>query len=173
MLKNPGTLSIEKITKYIIKDFHIPTRKLLEKLRTKITEINDEDIKAYPKLSYLGELFIQFKSEYLKHMEKEEITTFPTIIKYEKILNSKNITLLQWDKQYLNYVEMKNEHDSFNSYLTSIIGLFEWLTLNKKIKNLYNYFTDIQKNNVEHANLENDIVYPKWEEFQNKLLWKK
>jgi len=172
MLKNPSTMSIENVAKYIIKEFHNPTRKLIEKLRIVITDLNEEDTKAYPKLKFLWELFIQFKSEYLKHMENEEITTFPTIIKYEKILNNKNISLLQWDKQYLNYVEMKNEHESFNSYLVSIISLFDWLDLNKKINNLYNIFIEIQNNNLEHAELENNIIYPKWIEFQDKLLWK-
>lgn len=173
MLKNANDLSLEDVMDYIIKEFHIPTRKSLENIKELIQDIDDEDIKNFPKLQYLWELYIQFKSEYLKHMENEEIITFPTILKYEKIMNLWNRDMLKINDQHLNYVEMRNEHDIFTSYLLSIIELFEGLDLDRKIKKIQQEFLDIQEKNVEHADLENDIVYPKWAELQIKILWDK
>lgn len=171
MKKDLNGKSLEKITKYIIKNYHDSNRKVLEKLKFMINDINDEDIKLYPKLQYLNELFLQFKSEYLKHMEKEELITFPTIIKYEKIFKSDKKVLPNDIK--LNYIEMKNEHDVFGSYLVSINELFKVEGLNKKIKKLAKMFYDIQENNLYHAELENNIVYPSWNDLQNKLFSKK
>lgn len=171
MKKDLNGKSLEKITKYIIKNYHDSNRKVLEKLKFMINDINDEDIKLYPKLQYLNELFLQFKSEYLKHMEKEELITFPTIIKYEKIFKSDKKVLPNDIK--LNYIEMENEHDVFGSYLVSINELFKVEGLNKKIKKLAKMFYDIQENNLYHAELENNIVYPSWNDLQNKLFSKK
>ncbi|NDK07988.1 hypothetical protein EOM39_01935 [Candidatus Gracilibacteria bacterium] len=171
MKKDLNGKSLEKITKYIIKNYHDSNRKVLEKLKFMINDINDEDIKLYPKLQYLNELFLQFKSEYLKHMEKEELITFPTIIKYEKIFKSDKKVLPNDIK--LNYIEMKNEHDVFGSYLVSINELFKVEGLNKKIKKLAKMFYDIQENNLYHAELENNIVYPSGNDLQNKLFSKK
>lgn len=171
MKKDLNGKSLEKITKYIIKNYHDSNRKVLEKLKFMVNDITDDDIKLYPKLQYLNELFLQFKSEYLKHMEKEELITFPTIIKYEKLLKLER-EVLPNDIQ-LNYVEMKNEHDIFGSYLISINELFKIEGMNKKIKKLAKMFYDINENNLYHSELENNIVYPTWNDLQNKLFTKK
>jgi len=171
MNTNLESLSLEEIINYILKDFHIPTKKYLEELKSKVSEIKENDIANFPKLEFLGELFIQFKWEYLKHMEREELITFPTIIKYEKILTNNSKNLKNLNETRLNYIEMKNEHDVFASYLLNIISLFDsYENLNFTLQELSNSFKTIQKNNEEHAYIENNIIYPKWNEFQDKLI---
>jgi len=79
--KNPETMSLEKLIIYITKTFHEPLRKELIKLDTFITDIINNNLKEYPQLINLQELFHQFKTEVLKHITREDLVVFPTILK--------------------------------------------------------------------------------------------
>lgn len=174
--QNIEEMSMEKLVEYITKTFHEPLRKDLKKLEEPVSIIINEYTSNFPDLVYLKELYTQFKSEILKHITREDFITFPSIIKYEKILSDKYIDLsdnLEIMDKLIYDVRMQNEHSDFEFYLNSIIGLFKWSKINntwvKVFENLKLLFIKIHDDLIIHSNLENKDLYSKWLKLQEEL----
>ena len=169
-------MNLKELVKYITKTFHEPLRKDIKNLDVPIEIINDKYSKKYPELWYLQELFSQFKKEILKHITREDFITFPAIIKFERIITDDLIHLsddYEIMNKMINDVKMINEHLEFDSYLNSIISLLDrsdanWKKINE-FETVKSIFNTIHENNIIHSRLENNNLYSKWEQLQDRL----
>ena len=174
--KNVENMSLSWLVKYITKTFHEPVRKNLKKLDLLVESIVVSHTKNYPELINLQELFRQFKTEVLKHVTKEDLVVFPTILRFERIYTDKLINLsdnFEVINSMVNDIVMKNQHKEFDLYLSSIIELLEWSEINNKgikdFETAKSIFISIKEANVIHSKLENEDLYFKWMYLQNKL----
>ncbi|NUJ97549.1 hypothetical protein HGA92_02035 [Candidatus Gracilibacteria bacterium] len=175
--KSVEDMSLNSLIKYITKTFHEPLRKDLKKIELLVPYIIENYSKKYPEITHLSELFSQFRKEILKHITREDIVVFPTILKFERLYTDKLINLsdnFEIINSLVNDIQMKNQHMEFNLYLDSIVQLLEGLSIidDEKIKDFKEFqsiFVNIQKNNVIHAKIENENLYSKGIQLQNEL----
>lgn len=174
--ENVHEMSMSELVKYITKNFHVPLRQTLKNLEAPVDLIDKEYAQKYSELSYLKELYSQFKKVILKHITKEDFIVFPAVIEYEKISNDNLIDLsddVEIMEKLVNDVKMQNDHYEFDSYLKQIVDLLEWSSLNwKKVKEfdkLKAHFIYLQERNVIHSKLENLDLYSKWLKLQDNL----
>jgi len=117
-------LNTTDLINLIINNFHIPLRKLLFEMDNLLLLIKTE-----LELTWLYELYSQFKYELTIHMDREELKFFSEIIDLDswKKFNKERI------KDFLNYQEI--EHKEIIHYLDSWQKIFEKL---KKQWNIIN-----------------------------------
>lgn len=176
MVNKTDDMSAFELVQYITKTYHEPLRVDLRDLAIKVEAIKEKYLFEYNDLELLPELFNQFRSEILQHVTKEDFVVFPTIVKYERIEWDELINItdnIEIIENLVNNVQMKNEHWEFNSYLNSIIHLLNWSTMNdqgiKEFDETKRLFNKIHLDNIIHSKLENEDLYNKWKELQEKL----
>lgn len=174
--KNIYEMSLIWLVNYITKTYHVPLRRDLIRLDSLVEIVINKYSKTYSELTNLKELFFQFKTEILKHITREDLDIFPTILRYDKIYSDKLLNLSDNPdviNKLLNDVVMKNQHWEFNLYLNSIIELLEASNINnKKIKEFEkakSMFLKIKEANFTHTKIENEDLYFKWIYLQNAL----
>lgn len=174
--ENISGMSILELIEYITKTYHEPMRKNLKILDSLVSSIVENDIKNHPELTHLSVLFSQFRTEILRHVTKEDFIIFPTILKYQRIYTDELLDLsdnFEVMDKLINNVAMKNEHTDFELYLTSIIQLFNWLDIKVEVSSdltqAKDIFTHIRHENIRHAEIENNELYFKWKDLQDKL----
>ena len=129
--KIPNNSSFKSVIDYIIKEYHIPSRKILPELEWEIDYLVKNFWEKFSELFQVKELFKQFEILFIKHINREEELLFPKIIELEKLLN-------KWEKissqDFLNVeIEIKKqniEHEEFEIYWASFLGLL----LNSKME---------------------------------------
>lgn len=170
-------VSIKETIKYIIYTYHRPLQKTLKKLEPLIHNMDIDYGDDYPEISQISELFCQFRREILKHLWKEEGITFPAMIEFEKMLKKwkvfatlESINSIEW---MVHDIKMLNEHEDFDSYLTALITLLDSSNLNEEkvpwIEKIRKIINQLKLDTIDHANLEDTVLYKEWLEVQNKL----
>lgn len=175
-MNNFDNMSVSELISYITETYHIPLRKNIEKLDFLMDIVNTSFLKKYPEFFSLGLLYEQFKNEILAHVTREDIITFPTILKFEEIYNnqliniSNNFDLLN---EFVNEAQLVNQHAQFNLYLTKLIRFIDWFILSGEktsdIDMIRSILKNLQNDNIIHSQIENKDLYFKWIELQNKL----
>lgn len=169
-------MSVSELVAYITETYHEPLRKRLKKLDFLIDSVNVSYLKKYPELFSLNSLYKQFKTEMLRHVTREDLITFPSILRFEKIYTDEMIHLsdnYELIEELVNDAEMINQHNEFNLYLNKLINFVEWFKMSWEDSNEINIIRSIlvnlQKDNIVHAQIEDKDLYLKWKELQKKL----
>ena len=121
-------MSVSELVDYITETYHEPLRKSLKKLDFLINNVNIAYLKKYPEIFRLSSLYEQFKSEILSHVTREDLITFPSILRFEKIYNDELIHLsddFELMTELINEAQFDNQHNEFNLYLNNLINFVE------------------------------------------------
>jgi iron-sulfur cluster repair protein YtfE (RIC family) len=78
--KIPNNTDFKSIIDYIIENFHIPARKILPELEEELDFLVKKYSEKYPEFIQIKELYKQFSSLFLKHINREEDVLFPQIL---------------------------------------------------------------------------------------------
>lgn len=152
-LSKISKLSIEDLIVYIINEFHKPLRDDLDKLEKYISKIS-LNLKFKNKMILPKEIFKQFKSEFINHINEEEKKFFPEIINLKK-WNSKNISKI---KRFLHL--QKIEHNEIDSYLIWWKDILDNLDSkeNEDIIEIKRILEKIYKDTADHTYIENNYL---------------
>ena len=169
-------MSVSDLITYITKTYHEPLRESFKRLDFLIDNVNVTYLKKYPDLFRLNSLYKQFKTEILRHVTREDLITFPSILRFEKIYTDELIHIsdnYELMSELINDTEMSNQHNEFNLYLNKLITFVEWFKMSGEDSNEINLIRSIlvnlQKDNLVHSRIEDKDLYFKWKELQNKL----
>ncbi len=167
-------MSTEEIINYITVTFHEPIKKFFEEMTPKIDKIDKEYSWKYSKIDLLKELYTQFHRELMKHLTKEDLEVFPSVLKYEKVLeDGLEIQKNKEVEKIINQIKMQNDHVEFQSYFYSIIDLLNSTDMNWKWIEDFEYVKDkfitMWEETKVHSMLENTYIYPKGVLLQKKL----
>lgn len=160
-LNKVNKLSIEELIEYIIKEFHKPLRNDLQILEKYIYKIG-ESLEYKNKMLLPKEIFKQFNTELISHIDHEESDFFPKIIKLERwTLKDKSNS-----KKFLHIQEV--EHNEIDNYLIWLKNIINNLTDNKsedyiKLKDILDKIYD---DTLDHVYIENNYLNTK----VNKLI---
>lgn len=170
-------ISIKETIEYIIHTYHRPLQKMLKKLEPLIHNLDIDFGDDYSEISQISELFCQFRREILKHLWKEEGMTFPAMIEFEKILkkwkNFNSLESINSIEELVHNTKMLNEHEEFDSYLSALMTLLDSPNLNETktpwIDKIRKIIKQLQLDTIDHANLEDTILYTEAVEVQRRL----
>ena len=84
LLVDPAYLSVSSLIQYITDKHHTFTRFRLDELDQLTEKIAHVHGDAHPELIELRTLFVTFKGELTRHLQKEELYVFPSLIQLEK-----------------------------------------------------------------------------------------
>lgn len=174
--KDPSEMNIKQLVQYITKNYHIPLRQNLDELNYLVNYVYDNYLTEFPELESIKKAYVSFNKEITIHIDREDEITFPAIIKYEKIykyhLSGFNNSF-QIIKKMVNDVSMENDHKHFYHFLEDTLELINKNLISKsdviQIKKMIKLFEEIKDSLVEHSRLENQNLYYRWIQLQEKL----
>ncbi len=163
-LIEPSYLSVSSLIQYITDKHHSFTRYLLEELDQLTEKIAQVHGHEQPELKALRTLFETFKGELTKHLQKEELYVFPSLIRLEKLSNG------QVEGQPSNSVEsLWNDIGNEHTATGEVLHKFEELTSNftppehacESYRRTYSRLKDLTRDIHLHVHLEEHILLPK------------
>ncbi len=155
-VKNLQINSIEDLFEIIIRNYHYKSREIFPLFETKLKKLISKYAKEKPNILLVKELFSQFKSEFLHHIEMEETKLFPDLLEIDLYLSKKKDVPKNLFFEYSSFSNVqKNEHKDFEHYLSSLFDIYEKLRIKDSLYDEFykdlKFFIDM---NEEHIYLE-------------------
>jgi len=122
----------------------------------------------------LQKFFNEYKTEFIKHIEREEKRVYPYVIDLEEALNINKITqdLVQRINEY-SITSYEAEHDNVEEKLTDLKNiLIKYLPSTENQRTRYKLLKELaslEKDLHDHARMEDLILVPKVELLENKI----
>ncbi len=129
--KIPNNTDFKSVIDYIIEKFHVPSRKILPELEEELDFLVQKYSEKYPEFIQIKELYKQFTTLFLRHINREEDLLFPEILELWKYLkNWEKFPIQKFLEVEINIKKQNIEHEEFEIYWASFLGLL----LNSKIE---------------------------------------
>lgn len=152
------------IIDFILEKYHNPLRINLEKISFLLNKIVDVHSEHHPEFIEIRSVFNNFKKDILEHIDKEEKILFPIMREIEKSYTENRII---WKFHCWNVInpikQMEIEHDKFDKYLTDIRILSSNYFIPddacQAFSTTYKMLELLDKETLEHASLENNILH--------------
>ncbi len=173
--QNYGDWKLDFLIAYIVNTQHIYVRKNLPAINEFLTKTVTKHGDNHPELKEIKQLFSQVRQELLSHMEKEEQILFPYIRQivesedFNKKLNPPMFGTIQNP-----IAMMEQEHidagNAFEAMRTLSNDFLPPQDACKTYKVTYSMLNEFEENLHLHIHLENNILFAKAIDLENKLL---
>jgi regulator of cell morphogenesis and NO signaling len=152
--------SSEQIIEHVINHYHRLSREELDALSPYVTKVARVHGDNHPELIKVYELFYEFKKELLSHMDKEEATSFPNIMKLEDP-NVENKEAIREE-----IIELEKEHDHAGNILRELREVTKDYELPFDACGtytlVYKRLEALESFTFMHVHLENNILFPRY-----------
>jgi regulator of cell morphogenesis and NO signaling len=166
--------SLDFLADFIVNTHHSYVKKTLPELRSYAAKVVKAHESKYPELSAIQELVDEINMELSAHMAKEERILFPYI---KELVNAENYSQILYRPHFAtvqNPVKMMEmEHEMTGKTLKEIRALTNNYLLPENACGshsfLYRLLNEFEDDLHTHIHLENNILFPKAIELENKL----
>ncbi len=176
---NPGTedwqnATLASLMTYIVDKHHDFTRKELERLTALVKKVHFVHGQNHPELLKVQTLFQTLLADLSPHMLKEEQVLFPYIEQLEKTVLYQEAYQRPFFGTVQNPVRMMMfEHDAVGDVLREMREVTQNYMVPPEgcisYKTLYQALQDFEYDLHQHIHLENNLLFPRAIEFENKL----
>jgi regulator of cell morphogenesis and NO signaling len=166
--------SLASLQAYIVDYHHAFTRKELNRLEPLLQKVCSVHGQGHPELLKLQSLFQGLKEDLLPHMLKEEQVLFPYIESLEQAARQQLAAPRPFFGTVQNPVRMMMfEHDAVGEIVAEIRQLTGAYTVPPEAcisyKTLYEALRDFEYDIHQHIHLENNLLFPRAIELENRL----
>jgi regulator of cell morphogenesis and NO signaling len=160
------TVPLTKLIGYVIDKYHVYARRQLAAVRTLLAGLSEAEEKRHPGLSRVRDLFKNLRQELLFHMEKEEVSIFPRIIRAETEVGPDDAQAPPEQTSMRDSVEMLlHEHDELCGLLDEIrVATNDYTPPGDGSENhrtLFQALRELEADLLEHIHLEDSILFPR------------
>jgi len=149
-----------KIIEHVINHYHNPLREEFLMLSPYVTKVSRVHGDNHPELLKVYDLYHQFRSELLDHMDKEEKIVFPLIQQLAKN------TAENREEAIALIVELEKEHDTAGSILKELRLITSDFSLPLDAcgtyRLVYKRLEMMEEQTFMHVHLENNILFPRY-----------
>ena len=166
-------LSLTELVNHILETHHIFTRSEMARIEALIAKVVNAHAANHPELLKLENLFQRLCADLKPHMFKEEQVLFPYIVGIEQaVANGRPFPFAPFGTVKNPVRMMTKEHDSAGEILHEL----RLLTADYQVpqdacmsyQTLYRALEDFEKDLHQHIHLENNILFPKAVELENR-----
>lgn len=161
-MNNEQNLSV--LIDYILEKYHNTLKQDLPKIQLLLNKIVEVHWDIHPEFEQIRKVFLNFKSDMLDHLNKEEVVLFPMMREIQSCIdkNTKLWGLHCWSIKNP-ITQMEHEHDIFDEYLKKMSKLSKKYFIPKDACNAYTttykMLEKLEKETIKHATFENDVLY--------------
>lgn len=174
-----GTLDFQKLTLtdligHILAKHHVYTKEEMARLQLLIAKVIAAHGMNHPELTHMGELFQRLCDDLTPHMAKEENVLFPYIEELEaSILQNRPGPFAPFGTVKNPIRMMMMEHDTAGDLLREMRALSSDYAVPAdgciSYQTLYQALEAFEKDLHQHIHLENNILFPRVIEMENKF----
>ena len=171
---NLQSLALAQLAEYIVNKHHVYTRNELERLTPLLEKVCSVHGANHPELLNIRSQFQTLKFELEPHMMKEERILFPYITRLETAALEKSPAPFAPFGTVQNPINaMMREHDAAGEIMKTIRELSVNFALPEdacfSFRTLYTVLQDLEADLHQHIHLENNVLFPRASEIENKL----
>ncbi len=160
------TVPLTKLIGYVIDKHHVYARRQVAVIHALLAGLSEAQEEAQPGLSRLRDLFKNLRQELLFHMEKEEVSIFPRIIRAETEVCPDGPQSPPEQNPMRDAVGMLlHEHDELCGLLDEIrVATKEYTSPSVGSENyriLYQALRELEADLLEHIHLEDRLLFPR------------
>ena len=161
-----GTMPLTKLIGYVIDKHHVYARRQVAAVRTLLAGLSEAQEESYPELSRVRNLFKNLRQELLFHMEKEEVSIFPRIIRAETEVSPDYPQASSEQDPMRDAVGMLlHEHDELCGVLDELRAATNDYTPpsggSENHRTLYMALRELEADLLEHIHLEDRLLFPR------------
>jgi len=167
-------LPLTELITHIIHTHHAFTRSELERLRLLADRVLAAHGGNHPELVHLSELFMRLCADLSPHMFKEEHVLFPYITALTESANqNRPVPVASFGTVNNPIRRMMMEHDNAGEILLELRSLTSDYIVPAdacmSYRTLYGALEDLEKDLHQHIHLENNILFPRALDLENRL----
>lgn len=173
---NPAyqTWPLGLLVEYIERIHHHYVNSRISSIQENLDKIAEVHGTEHPELLKIKSIFHQAAGELTMHMKKEELILFPFIKKMEKALErGENLNSPSFQSVENPVAAMKEEHEDEGEYFRQIRALSQGYTPPADACNTYklsySLLEEFENDLHKHIHLENNILFPRAIELEQKL----
>jgi regulator of cell morphogenesis and NO signaling len=160
------TVPLTKLIGYVIDKHHVYARRQVAAVRALLAGLSEVQEESHPGLSRVRELFKNLRQELLFHMEKEEVSIFPRIIRAESEVGPDDSQAPPEQNPMRDSVDMLlHEHDELCGLLDEIrVATNDYTPPSDGSENhrtLYQALRELEADLLEHIHLEDSLLFPR------------
>lgn len=160
------TVPLTRLIGYVIDRHHVYARRQVAVIRSLLAGLSEAQEKNQPELSRVRDLFKALRQELLFHMEKEEVSIFPRIIRAEADVRPDDPQGPPDQDSMRDAVRMLlHEHDGLCSLLDEIRAAANDYTPpsggTENQLTLYQALRELELDLLEHIHLEDSHLFPR------------
>ncbi len=164
---------LSELVDHIVNQHHAYVRQELPRLQALIEKVNRVHGKNHPELKQMAKIFEALADEMTMHMMKEEQILFPYIAEMEQAMTARGVRPIPMFGTVRNPVRMMMmEHDSTGTKLRTIRQLSADYRppadACTSYRVLYEAMADFEADLHQHVHLENNILFPRAVEMENR-----
>jgi len=157
---------VTKLIGYVIDRHHVYARRQVALIRALLAELPEAQEKSHPELSRVRGLFKLLRQELLFHMEKEEVSIFPRIIRAEAAACPDDPRPGSDPGTMGDDVSMLlHEHDDLCELLDEIRAATNDYTSPgdacESLRNLYRVLRELEEDLLQHICFEDYVLFPR------------
>ena len=162
------------LVEYIERIHHRYVNSRIAVIQEDLEKIEQVHGKEHPELHEIRQIFHQAAGELTMHMKKEELMLFPFIKKMEKAMErGENLNSPSFQSVENPVAAMKEEHEDEGEYFRQIRALSQGYTPPGDACNTYKLayalLEEFEDDLHKHIHLENNILFPRVIELEQKL----
>jgi regulator of cell morphogenesis and NO signaling len=160
------TVPVTKLIGYVIDKHHVYARRQVAAVRAALAGLSEAQEESDPRLSSVRDLFKNLRQELLFHMEKEEVSIFPRIIRAESEVGPDDAQSPPEQNPMRDSVDMLlHEHDELCGLLDEIrVATNDYTPPSDGSENhrtLYRALRELEADLLEHIHLEDSLLFPR------------
>lgn len=159
-------LPLTKLVGYLIDRHHVYARRQVAGIGALLAELSAGGESVRPELARVRRLFRALRQELLCHMEREEVSVFPHVIRAETAEGRDEEPWAAGSDPFLASVRMlMHEHDELCAMLDEIRAATDDYTPPRDAceshATLYKALRDLELDLLQHIHLEDNVLFPR------------
>lgn len=157
---------VTKLIGYVIDRHHVYARRQAALIQALLTEPTEAQEKSHPELARVRDLFKVLRQELLFHMDKEEVSVFPSVIRAEAAAFPDDPRPVADPGAVGDDVSMlQHEHDDLCGLLDQIRAATNDYTPSgdacESLRTLYRALRELEEDLLQHICFEDNVLFPR------------
>lgn len=164
--RGSDSVPITKLIGYVIDRHHVYARRQLVVIRALLAELSEAQENRHPELSRVRALFKVLRQELLFHMDKEEVSVFPRIIRAEAAACPEDPRPASDPGAVGDDVSMlQHEHDDLCTLLDEVRAATNDYTppvdACESLRTLHRALKELEEDLLQHICFEDNVLFPR------------
>jgi regulator of cell morphogenesis and NO signaling len=164
--RDPGAVPLTRLIGYVIDRHHVYARRQVAAVGVLLAEFNGAHENSHPGLARVRGIFENLRQELLFHMEKEEVSIFPRIIRAEAAAGHDDAQTPPSPSPVRDALRMLlREHDELCALLDEMRAATNDYSppdaCCESYGTLYRALSDLEMDLLQHVHLEDRLLFPR------------